>query len=205
MVEWASVAAAGKTFVYAKATEGAGNTDPYFHDNWNGIKQAGLLRGAYHFFHADQDATAQANNFVATLAKVNGTAQLNPGDLPATLDLEITSSLAPQAILEAAKTWLGIVGDATGRTPILYTYSSFWNQTLGNPKSMTEHLLWVARYTSAATPGPVGGWPSWTLWQHASAGSVDGIGGSVDLNVFCGSADDLNSLAGIAAVSPSGS
>ena len=37
-------------FVFIKATEGIVNTDPQFKRNWKKSKQAGLIRGAYHFF-----------------------------------------------------------------------------------------------------------------------------------------------------------
>ncbi len=197
VVEWPAVAGAGKVFAYAKATEGTDNTDPYFHDNWSGMGQAGLLRGAYHFFHAGQDAAEQADNFIAALTSANGSPLLNPGDLPATLDLEITSSLQASLILAAASTWLALVGAATGRMPILYTYYSFWNSTLNNPRALADHPLWIARYTTGSTPGTIGAWPSWTFWQHAPKGTVEGIGGDVDLNAFYGTIEQLNALAGL--------
>jgi lysozyme len=197
LVDWGEVAAGGELFAYCKATEGAGVVDAYLPGNWSGIKQAGLLRGAYHFFHPDQDATAQANNFLAALAKVNGgTAVLAPGDLPPTLDLEVTGSLVAADVLAAAATWLGLVAAATGRTPVVYTFFSFWSGTLGNPKALAEYPLWIARYTSAPSPGVIGGWPTWTFWQYSQSGTVNGIGGPVDVDAFQGAAEDLNALAG---------
>ena len=41
-------------FVFIKATEGIGNLDPQFKRNWKRSKDAGLIRGAYHFFFADK-------------------------------------------------------------------------------------------------------------------------------------------------------
>lgn len=37
-------------FAFIKATEGSGYTDPQFKRNWRKAKEAGLIRGAYHFF-----------------------------------------------------------------------------------------------------------------------------------------------------------
>ena len=37
-------------FAFLKATEGIGNVDPYFNRNWKRAKEAGIIRGAYHFF-----------------------------------------------------------------------------------------------------------------------------------------------------------
>ena len=105
VVDWAAVAASGEQFAFAKATEGVSVADLYFHDNWAGIKSAGLLRGAYHFFHPDQNAPTQAQSFLAKLTAANGSPLLAPGDLPATLDLEITGGCSPAVILNGATAW----------------------------------------------------------------------------------------------------
>ena len=39
---------AGATYVFIKASQ-ATSTDPQFLDNWQKAKDAGLLRGAYHY------------------------------------------------------------------------------------------------------------------------------------------------------------
>src|SRR5688572_22629007 len=52
------------SFAFIKATEGAGNVDPYFKRNWRKAKEAGIIRGAYHFFIASKDGTKQAQNFI---------------------------------------------------------------------------------------------------------------------------------------------
>ncbi|HRI21555.1 MAG TPA: GH25 family lysozyme, partial [Panacibacter sp.] len=44
-------------FTFIKATEGLGNTDKQFKRNWLQAKQAGICRGAYHFFLATKDGT----------------------------------------------------------------------------------------------------------------------------------------------------
>ena len=73
-VDWAAVAGGGVRFGFAKASEGTVVPDQYFLDNWNGMKAAGILRGAYHFFHPNADAQAQAHNFLQRLAVANGAA-----------------------------------------------------------------------------------------------------------------------------------
>ena len=40
-------------------------------------------------------------------------------------------------------------------------------------------------------PGKMGNWTGWSYWQYTSRGEVPGIVGSVDLNRFNGSIDDL--------------
>jgi GH25 family lysozyme M1 (1,4-beta-N-acetylmuramidase) len=46
VVDWARVSAVGERFGFAKASEGisgTGSSDPYFVDNWSGMKAAGIL------------------------------------------------------------------------------------------------------------------------------------------------------------------
>lgn len=193
-VDWTQVAANGELFAFCKATESIGATDQYFADNWNGIKAAGLLRGAYHFFHPDQDATKQAQYFLSALTKANGSATLAPGDLPITLDLEISGNQAPAAILAGAELWLKTIADATGRQPLLYTFTSFWKNNLGNPKVLSNYPLWIAQYSSY-NPLPIGAWPTYTLWQFGQQ-PIPGVAGPVDANSFQGSPQDLKTLAG---------
>src|SRR5262249_39837308 len=54
-INWTSVKNSGKTFAFYKATEGTTYTDPTFAANWAAIKNAGLIRGAYHFGHPGSD------------------------------------------------------------------------------------------------------------------------------------------------------
>ena len=42
-------------FAFIKATEGIGNTDPYFKRNWKKSKDAGIFRGAYHILITTKD------------------------------------------------------------------------------------------------------------------------------------------------------
>src|SRR5262245_24710768 len=50
-IDWAQVKASGRAFAIAKATEGTTFVDPSFAANWAGMKQQGVVRSAYHFFH----------------------------------------------------------------------------------------------------------------------------------------------------------
>ena len=80
-VDWTKVAGAGISFAYAKASEGM-NADPLFPANWAGMKAAGVIRGAYHFFRPKTDPAAQASHFCALVGA------LDPADLPPMVDLE---------------------------------------------------------------------------------------------------------------------
>src|SRR5260370_17579968 len=42
--------------------------------------------------------------------------------------------------------------------------------------------MWVANYTTAASPTLPVGWSNWALWQYSSTGIVPGISGKTDLD-----------------------
>ena len=44
-------------FAFIKATEGASRVDPLYKRNWSRAKEAGVVRGAYHFFIPWKDGT----------------------------------------------------------------------------------------------------------------------------------------------------
>jgi lysozyme len=48
-VDWFAVARSDVKFAYVKATDGHGFVDPRFGQSWAQMREAGLLRGAYHF------------------------------------------------------------------------------------------------------------------------------------------------------------
>src|ERR1700760_1954733 len=87
------------SFVFVKATEGLGNEDQMFSRNWKKIKEAGLIRGAYHYFLATKSGKAQAENFINSVT-------LMPGDLPPVLDIEQTYGVPPEKLRQRAKEWL---------------------------------------------------------------------------------------------------
>jgi GH25 family lysozyme M1 (1,4-beta-N-acetylmuramidase) len=192
-IDWAAVRAGGHSFAFVKATEGRELTNPYFAQDWAAVRAAGLYRGAYHYAWPDadaDDAVTEAENFVATVGVTN-----RPGDLPPVLDLEQDGGLDPTALAAWAQTFLTTVQAATGRTPILYTYPTFWAGSMGSSDDFTAYPLWIAHY--GATTPTITPWSRWTFWQHSSTGTVSGIStvGGTDVNRFNGTAAELARLA----------
>jgi lysozyme len=214
-IDWITVAGSGISFAFAKATEGTGFTDPQFATNWSGMKAAGVFRGAYHFFHPAMDAATQATRFHAALAFANGgSSTLNPGDLPAVIDLEWVKDAMPAPAQYAADvlTFLEVIEAATGRPPIIYTTAAFWDEFVSPSASpapvdvmnkfpsafgeaFSRYPLWVAEYGVAAPKLPTG-WQQYTFWQNSEQGHTAGIGTPVDLDVFNGTLAELQVLAG---------
>lgn len=185
---WPQVKASGRVFAIVKATENTGYVNPYFKQDWEGIKNVGMLRGAYHYFHADTDPIAQANHFLTTMGP------LEENDLPGVLDLEEAMGQSKATIAQRALAWLEHVEKATGKTPILYTGPYFWDTNVA-ASGFTKYPLWVANY-GVMCPSVPGEWQNFTFWQYTSTGPVPGVQGSnVDKNIFNGSLDDLMALA----------
>ncbi len=176
-VDWNAVRGAGMSFAFAKATEGVTSTDAMFSTNWPAMGAAGLLRGAYHFFHPEDDAATQAQFFLSVV----GT--LSAHDLPPVLDVEITNGVSASTLWAGVSTWLETVASETGRRPMLYVSPGFWNANGGNP-ALIAYPLWLADYASA--PALPSGFSTWSFWQYSQSGTVAGVTGAVDQDVFNG-------------------
>lgn len=186
-VNWASVKAGGQSFAFARVSDGVNYPDTKFSTNWPAMKKAGLVRGVYQYFRPTQDVQAQVDLLVSKLEAAGG---LQPGDLPPVLDLETDGGLAASTVVTRAKAWLAKVEAKFGVKPIVYT-AAFMSSTIGT--SFGAYPLWVANY-GATCPLMPSGWTNWKIWQTSESGSVSGIGGNVDTNLFNGNLAALQAL-----------
>jgi|GEM_PF-1745851 len=186
VIKWSAVRRAGIVWAYAKATEGTEDIDPQFDFNWTAMAEAGVIRGAYHFFDPAIDATAQAEHFLSIV-------QLDSGDLPPMLDLETTGGMSNAELVSGVTAWLATVQKATGRRPVIYVDPSFWNEHMA--AGFGGYPVWVADW-EVKSPHLPNGWSRWTFWQYSDKGSVSGIKGNVDLDWFNGTFADLKTFIG---------
>lgn len=199
---WPAVARSGVAFAFTKATQGVGYVNPTFAYNWAGIPAAGLVAGAYHFPEPDENAPEdEVAHFLATVEAQGGA---RAGDLLA-LDLEdFEGSLARANDVGGwALAWLRRVEQLVGFKPLLYTNpSTIVEHSLFGYPALAEYGLWLANYreTMPSAPAP---WERIAFWQHSSSGSVPGISGDVDLDVFNGSADRIRLYGNLGDVQPS--
>jgi lysozyme len=194
-IDWTSVKATGIAFAFAKATESTNDIDPDFAKNWAAMKDAGVVRGAYHFFDASVDPTSQATYCLATV----GT--LETGDLPIVLDFEDLNGEPEATAVANAVTFLEAVTKSTGKTAILYMSSDFLS---GTYPALAPYTLWVASY-GVTSPGVPHEWATWTFWQDSDTGTVSGISDATDLDEFNGTLAQLGALTGATATSSSSS
>ena len=182
-IVWDSVAMADVDFAFVKATEGMTFSDSLFRQNWPEIKAAGIKRGAYHFFRPQTPAGEQVDNFTAHV-------QLDKGDLPPVLDVEVLDGVSKIQLLTGVLNWLYWIEVHYGVRPILYTNLKFYNKYLAG--HFDEYPLWIARYNTREPTLACG--RDWQFWQYGSRGKIEGISGNVDFNVFHGSLEQLDSL-----------
>lgn len=169
-------------FAFIKATEGLGNLDKQFKRNWKKAAEAGVPRGAYHFFLCTKSGKIQAKNFIS---KVN----LRPGDLPPVLDIEQLYGVKPEKMRKEVQDWLTVVEDFYKVKPIIYTYVNFYSRFMQG--RFDEYPLWAAHYLEKDKPRIS---RSWLFWQHNEKGRVNGITKPVDFNVFNGDTADFENL-----------
>ena len=186
-IDYAAVAAAGKSFVIAKATEGIGYTDPNWAKNRANATAAGLKVTGYHFARPDGNPTMpveEADWFVSQLG-------VTAGMIVPALDLERSGGMSPSTLQAWVGAWLGEVYRKTGVRPMIYTSPSFWHTYLNNTSMFADQgytVLWIAHWFVDHPSVPASNWGShgWTFWQYDDCGRVPGIAGCVDVDRFNG-------------------
>jgi lysozyme len=196
-------------FVYCKYSQGASFKDNMFSNYIAAIKQKSLIYGAYHFLTFQATAQDQADNFLA-----NGLDFSDPNVLPPALDIEWqvgnTDAESAQldqyvannkdACVQIITDWLSAVTAATGRTPVIYTARSYWDEFFTGVTQFGGNPLWIPAYQTNPPGLPhTGGWQDFAIWQYAQQGSLPGTSGDVDQDIFKGTRAALKTLGRIGA------
>ncbi len=188
-VNWKKARRNGVNFAFIKATEGGDLLDSAFKQHWRGAGQAGVARGAYHFYYFCTAPEVQARWFIRNVPKTKGM-------LPPVLDMEwnpfspTCAHRRPPAnvVKDEMRRWLKIVEAHYGQRAIIYTTPRFYKENdLANFRGPEFWLRTTAKTPREAYPGQ-----SWRFWQYSSTGLIDGIQGEVDLNAFAGSRAEWN-------------
>ncbi len=194
-VDWTRARRNGVSFAYIKATEGADHHDKAFLINWIAARNAGVPRGAYHFYYFCRTAREQ-------IAWFKKHVPADPSALPPVLDMEWnahsdTCKKRPprKKVLAEMKRFLDAAERHYGKRPIIYTSVDFHRDMLVG--AFNDYPFWlrsVAGYPTSKYTGR-----KWLFWQYTATGRVPGIGSKVDRNVFAGSREDWrNWLNGVA-------
>lgn len=210
-VNWRSLRAQGFRFALIRATSSTGYVDPKFAEHWAGAREAGILRGAYHYLFGGQDAQKQANLFIATVGA-------DKGELPPIVDLEdkFNEDVSNSKLIATCKAFLDIIEKEFGRKPMVYSRKTYLEPRLTingkAPGWARDYELWVAQYPFEFNPDSMPnnnmpkqptGWKDWKFWQYSESAIVDGVTDEinratrVDLNWFHGTEDELYQFANV--------
>lgn len=197
-INWTSVRNSGIQFAFIKATEGTSFEDPRFDINYPAAYHAGVIRGAYHFALPDRSSGSVQAHF---LASNGGAWSADNRTLPAALDLEgnpygaYCYGRSDASMRNWIQDFLNTYRARTSRHAVIYTTTSWWRTCTGNWSGPWDTSpLWIARWASSPGTLPAGA-PFWSFWQYTSTGSVPGISGNVDRNLWNGSRARLIALA----------
>ena len=183
MIDWRRARQAGVSFAFIKETDGGDRLDDRFHANWKAARQAGIPRGAYHFFYFCRPAFEQALWFRKNVP-------IDRSALPPVLDMEwnhksptCTFRPKPDAVRKEMEVFLRQVERHYGKTPVIYTTVDFYEEN--QLWKIRGHPFWLR--SVAGHPSQKYGEQDWTFWQYTGTGVVPGIRGDTDINVFRGS------------------
>jgi lysozyme len=193
---------AGATFAFIKASQ-ATLTDPQFLINWQKAKDAGLIRGAYHYLDYTKPGMDQANYFADLLKN-------DPGELPPVIDYELRrTDNNPSAALGFLRDCLDqltkrseLFRDASIKRPMIYTGPAFWVEYGDQTKRdyWIQFPLWNAHWITSNTPTVPLPWTMWQFWQFTAKGPGEAFGSesiSMDMNRFNGTLNELMEFTGI--------
>lgn len=185
-VDWAAIRNDGTRFAFIKATEGGDHADENFMAHWVASRDAGVKRGAYHFYYWCRNVEDQISWFIRNVP-------VEADALPPVLDVEWNGDSktcpkkVPQAEALAAMTrFLRAIEAHYHKRPIIYTSIDFYREIIDG--HLHDYPLWVR--TVRAHPVARYANRPWTFWQYTENGDVNGIKGDVDRNAFVGTEDE---------------
>ena len=177
----------GLSFVICKATQGNYFVDPDFRNNWNEIKEKGLIRGTYHFYDCKISPEDQAT-FFAIQASDIGTADIAP-----ILDIEqgsMSKTVSGEQMEADILVFLKRIEMKFDRKPIIYTDYEFAQEYLKNSE-FANYDLWLAEYSGSTQPLVPDIWKGkgYKIWQKSATYTIESK--KADLDEYKGLLQEL--------------
>ena len=188
-INWKKVGKTEIEFVYIKATEGGDFKDTRFQENWKEAGEAGLRRGAYHFFTFCKTGKEQAANYIQSVP-------VEIGSLPPAIDLELGGNCSKRPpkedVVAELRSFINEMKRVYEMQPIIYvTYDSYNKYLIGELEEIDLWFRDIQRRPSLPDDRP------WKFWQYTNFGKCKGIKGRVDKNTFDGSLEEFQSYLAI--------
>lgn len=179
-IDWTKVAASGVEFAILKIIRKDLHPDKQFENNWNGCTNAGLpVQGVYNYSYATtaEKAKTDAQKVVETLAGRKTMVWLDVED-------GCLEGLG-RKLIDIINAYAEVIYGA-GLEFGVYNGQYFYN-TYIKPYGGVGYPLWIARYglndgtdNEKYKPNVDG----YVGWQYTSKGSVSGISGNVDMDIW---------------------
>lgn len=188
-VDWKKAKMNGIAFAILKIIRKDLKPDKQFENNWKGCKEAGIeIKGVYNYSYATtvEKAKSDAKKVLSILngrkamvwLDVEDKCQKNLGKLL----IDIINAYAE--VIKTAGLEFGV-----------YTGQSFYNSCI-KPYGCVKYPLWIARY--GANDGTMKEKykpqiDGVVAWQYTSKGTVSGVCGNADMNVWIKKSNDVTS------------
>lgn len=175
-IDFEKVKASGIDFVIIKAggSDKGFYTDSKFIENYNKAKAAELYVGAYYFagkyFRGIEAGVIDAHKFIEILKGLKF-------DYPVFLDIEAQDNRYKDEITDAAVAFCQEMEKAGYFVGIYASDISGYQYKLNHDR-IKSYAHWVARYGNEPKVCKEYG-----IWQYSSKGTINGISGSVDMDI----------------------
>jgi lysozyme len=187
VIDWRKVAGGQVRFAYLKASEGADWRDPSFATNLRDARRSGIAVGAYHYFTFCSPGGVQARSFLQTVP-------VGAINLPPVVDLEYVGNCARRPTREAfareLRAFLHLIEARYRTRPVLYSAQAFFDAYLV-ADAFAPYPLWIRDLAGVArlpTKRKV------LFRQFSERGSIPGIKGPVDEDLYMGAKEDFSAL-----------
>ncbi|MBP3707019.1 MAG: RICIN domain-containing protein [Clostridia bacterium] len=196
VIDWNKVKKDGIDYAMIRAgfrgygESGSLNEDTMFEQNVKGARAAGLDVGVYFF--------SQARNYDEGVKEAEYTINLiKKFDItyPVAFDTEQSSSptntgradnISVQDRTDATKGFCSTIEKAGYKT-LIYA-SPYWLNNYLDMNQLSQYKIWLANYTGATQENPLAKPSSYkgqyVMWQYTDCGTINGIDGGVDCNIF---------------------
>ena len=181
-IDWNTVAKSGVSYAIIRcgfrgSTEGGLIEDSKFESNIKGATSAGIKVGVYFFTQAVNEAEA-IEEASMVLDMING----YKVSYPIFLDVESAGAgcradgISKETRTAVIKAFCQTIANS-GYTAGVYANRN-WLESKINTSELSQYKIWLAQYNATPTYGG-----RYDVWQYSSTGSINGIGGAVDLNL----------------------
>ena len=178
-IDYSQVKNSGIDIVFIKSSQGNNIKDPYFEINYENAKENNLKVGFYHFITATtvEEAEQQATFFASVISG-------KQADCKLAMDYEQFGGASIEQVNQIAMAFMQKVEEITKKQVIIY--SDLYNsENTFNSELSSQGELWLAYYGDYRNLENVNSsWNAFIGVQYTDQGSVAGINGNVDRDLF---------------------